>query len=139
MGRSGVVPRGGRRIVSGGPLPARGEVWWCELPEIGRRPVVVLSDGIAKDNRIPPKGFLIAEAAARGAEPASGGAAAPGLFTTAEYAGGFHDVTLALPPGGDSITVVPVGKEVTTQRRMPPWHATDCPPDQNCLHPSFIQ
>jgi len=24
-------------------LPARGEVWWCELPEIGRRPVVILS------------------------------------------------------------------------------------------------
>ncbi|HEX6301251.1 MAG TPA: type II toxin-antitoxin system PemK/MazF family toxin [Acidimicrobiia bacterium] len=24
-------------------LPARGEVWWCELPEISRRPVVVLS------------------------------------------------------------------------------------------------
>lgn len=24
-------------------LPQRGEVWWCELPEIGRRPVVVLS------------------------------------------------------------------------------------------------
>ena len=24
-------------------LPARGEVWWCELPEVGRRPVVVLS------------------------------------------------------------------------------------------------
>ena len=24
-------------------LPARGEVWWCELPLIGRRPVVVLS------------------------------------------------------------------------------------------------
>jgi mRNA interferase MazF len=24
-------------------LPARGELWWCELPEIGRRPVVVLS------------------------------------------------------------------------------------------------
>ena len=24
-------------------LPARGEVWWCELSEIGRRPVVVLS------------------------------------------------------------------------------------------------
>lgn len=23
--------------------PRRGEVWWCELPEIGRRPVVVLS------------------------------------------------------------------------------------------------
>jgi mRNA interferase MazF len=28
-------------------LPARGEVWWCELPEIGRRPVVVLSRSIA--------------------------------------------------------------------------------------------
>ena len=24
-------------------LPARGEVWWCELPEIPRRPVVVLT------------------------------------------------------------------------------------------------
>jgi mRNA interferase MazF len=24
-------------------LPARGEVWWCELPDAGRRPVVVLS------------------------------------------------------------------------------------------------
>lgn len=24
-------------------LPARGEVWWCELPQIGPRPVVVLS------------------------------------------------------------------------------------------------
>lgn len=24
-------------------LPRRGEVWWCEVPEVGRRPVVVLS------------------------------------------------------------------------------------------------
>lgn len=24
-------------------LPNRGEVWWCEMAEIGRRPVVVLS------------------------------------------------------------------------------------------------
>lgn len=24
-------------------LPARGEVWWCELPDIARRPVVILS------------------------------------------------------------------------------------------------
>ena len=29
------------------PIPARGEVWWCELPEIGRRPVVVLSRNAA--------------------------------------------------------------------------------------------
>jgi mRNA interferase MazF len=28
-------------------LPARGEVWWCELPEIGRRPVLVLSREVA--------------------------------------------------------------------------------------------
>jgi mRNA interferase MazF len=28
-------------------LPARGEVWWCKLAEIGRRPVVVLSRDIA--------------------------------------------------------------------------------------------
>jgi mRNA interferase MazF len=30
-------------------VPARGEVWWCELPEVGRRPVVVLS----RDAAIP--------------------------------------------------------------------------------------
>ena len=28
-------------------LPSRGEVWWCELPEAGRRPVVVLSRDVA--------------------------------------------------------------------------------------------
>lgn len=28
-------------------LPTRGEVWWCELPEITRRPVVVLSRAVA--------------------------------------------------------------------------------------------
>ena len=31
------------------PLPSRGEIWWCELPEAGRRPVVVLS----RDAAIP--------------------------------------------------------------------------------------
>lgn len=30
-------------------MPTRGEVWWCELPQIGRRPVVVLS----RDAAIP--------------------------------------------------------------------------------------
>jgi mRNA interferase MazF len=40
----------GRRIVS--VLPARGEVWWCELVEVGRRPVVVLS----RDTAIPRLG-----------------------------------------------------------------------------------
>jgi mRNA interferase MazF len=28
-------------------VPARGEVWWCELPDVGRRPVVVLSRNAA--------------------------------------------------------------------------------------------
>jgi len=27
--------------------PRRGELWWCELPDIGRRPVVVLSRDVA--------------------------------------------------------------------------------------------
>jgi mRNA interferase MazF len=30
-------------------LPARAEVWWCELPDVGRRPAVVLS----RDAAIP--------------------------------------------------------------------------------------
>ena len=30
-------------------LPARGDVWWCELADLGRRPVVVLS----RDAAIP--------------------------------------------------------------------------------------
>lgn len=33
-------------------MPARSEIWWCELPEIGRRPVVVLS----RDPAIPRLG-----------------------------------------------------------------------------------
>ncbi len=28
-------------------VPARGEVWWCELPQVGGRPVVVLSRDVA--------------------------------------------------------------------------------------------
>lgn len=33
-------------------LPSRGEVWWCELADVGRRPVVVLS----RDAAIPRLG-----------------------------------------------------------------------------------
>src|SRR5918999_88296 len=47
MGRPRLVSGGRRRVVTG--LPARGEVWWCELPEVARRPVVVLS----RDAAIP--------------------------------------------------------------------------------------
>ncbi|MGO1549633.1 MAG: type II toxin-antitoxin system PemK/MazF family toxin [Nesterenkonia sp.] len=41
MGRLGLLPAGGRVLVTA--APARGEVWWCEMAEIGRRPVVVMS------------------------------------------------------------------------------------------------
>jgi mRNA interferase MazF len=27
--------------------PRRGELWWCDLPDVGRRPVVVLSRDVA--------------------------------------------------------------------------------------------
>jgi mRNA interferase MazF len=47
VGRPGIVAAGGRVLVNA--LPARGEVWWCEIAEIGRRPVVVLS----RDAAIP--------------------------------------------------------------------------------------
>ena len=30
-------------------MPLRGDVWWCEVPDVGRRPVVVLS----RDAAIP--------------------------------------------------------------------------------------
>lgn len=39
MGQPGVVPPGGRRVVR--PIPVRGEAWWCELAEIGGRPLPV--------------------------------------------------------------------------------------------------
>src|SRR6476469_9286449 len=47
MGRPRLVSAGGRCVVI--VAPARGEVWWCELAEIGRRPVVILS----RDAAIP--------------------------------------------------------------------------------------
>src|SRR5262249_33257271 len=54
---------------------------------------ITLSTGFYKDNRIPPKGFRIAEATARQAEPATAGASDPNKFTVAEYAGGYHDIS----------------------------------------------
>lgn len=42
MGRPRLVPYRGGFVVTTA-TPARGEVWWCEPPAIGRRPVVVLS------------------------------------------------------------------------------------------------
>lgn len=66
---------------------------------------IALATGFGKDNRIPPRGFRVAEAAARRAEPAWNGAVAPGYFSATEYAGGFDALALTLPPGGDRVEV----------------------------------
>jgi len=47
VGRPRLVPGGRRRLLSA--FPGRGEIWWCELPGLARRPVVVLS----RDAAIP--------------------------------------------------------------------------------------
>jgi hypothetical protein len=59
----------------------------------------VLGTDRYKDNRIPPKGFDIANAAARLAVPKRGGAEAMEYFTDTEYAAGYDEVTVAKPGG----------------------------------------
>jgi hypothetical protein len=59
----------------------------------------VLATDRYKDNRIPPRGFRIGEAAARIAQPRWQGADAPGFFTAAEYAGGYDEVVIDKPAG----------------------------------------
>ena len=62
-----------------------------------------LANGRYKDNRIPPLGFRIAEAAERICQPVWHGSDAPDYFTAQEYAGGYDQVGLALPPGCDRV------------------------------------
>jgi hypothetical protein len=64
-----------------------------------------LATGRYKDNRIPPKGFDIGGAAERLVRPFWHGAAAPGYFTAAEYAGGYDQVALTIPAGADTVEV----------------------------------
>jgi len=59
----------------------------------------VLATGRHKDNRIPPRGFDIANAAARLATPVWAGQDVPGYFTAAEYAGGYDEVVIPKPIG----------------------------------------
>lgn len=47
MGRPRLLPKRGGPLTAMADLPVRGELWWCEPPNIGRRPVVVLSRGAA--------------------------------------------------------------------------------------------
>jgi len=63
----------------------------------------LLADGRVKDNRIPPRGFRVGEAAGRLALPVTAGADDPGRFTAEEYAGGYDEVELALPAGADRV------------------------------------
>ncbi|MHC4500348.1 MAG: hypothetical protein ACYS21_14690, partial [Planctomycetota bacterium] len=58
-----------------------------------------------KDNRIPPKGFRISEAADRLSRPVWHGVVAPELYTADEYAGGYDDVSLAIAAGADYVEV----------------------------------
>lgn len=59
----------------------------------------LLSSTRYKDNRIPPKGFDITQAAKRLCLPVWQGTAAPTYFTAEEYAGGYDEVTFQKPPG----------------------------------------
>jgi hypothetical protein len=64
-----------------------------------------LATGRYKDNRIPPKGFRISEAADRLSEPVWAGAAAPDYFTAAEYTGGYDEISISVPSAADGIAV----------------------------------
>ncbi|MDX1642863.1 MAG: multiheme c-type cytochrome [Thermoanaerobaculia bacterium] len=64
-----------------------------------------LADGRYKDNRIPPKGFRIDEAASRLSVPAWTGQEDPDYFTAAEYAGGYDDIEIDVATGGDEVEV----------------------------------
>lgn len=65
-----------------------------------------LATGRAKDNRIPPQGFRIEEAAARLTTPVTNSADDPTLYTPEEYAGGYDAVSLPnLVAGADRIEI----------------------------------
>ena len=57
----------------------------------------VLATDRYKDNRIPPRGFRVADASARMAHPRWHGGDAPDYFTAAEYAGGYDEVRIPKP------------------------------------------
>lgn len=52
-----------------------------------------------KDNRIPPRGFDVTQAAQRLCLPVWKGAADGNYFTAAEYAGGYDEINIQKPPG----------------------------------------
>ncbi|MGD8440792.1 MAG: fibronectin type III domain-containing protein [Holophagae bacterium] len=64
-----------------------------------------LATGRYKDNRIPPKGFDIDNAAERLSVPVWHGGEDPNLYTSGEYAGGYDEVSMNIPAGADSVEV----------------------------------
>jgi hypothetical protein len=64
-----------------------------------------LANGRYKDNRIPPKGFRIAEAGTRLSVPVWHGVEDTNYFSPAEYAGGYDEVSLTIPTGADTVRV----------------------------------
>jgi hypothetical protein len=64
-----------------------------------------LGTGRYKDNRIPPKGFDIANAAARHSVPVWLGIEELNYFTSEEYIGGYDDVSLTIAAGADTVEV----------------------------------
>jgi hypothetical protein len=97
--------QGNKRYVAGGVLtPTRDDLVYeaslaSALTGEEHSFHFVLGTDRAKDNRIPPRGFNIANAPARLAVPKWHGADAPDYFTSAEYAGGYDEVTVAKPAG----------------------------------------
>ena len=65
----------------------------------------VLATGRSKDNRIPPKGFDVSSAAERLSEPVWHNESDPNYFTAAEYAGGYDQVDINIPPDAAYIEV----------------------------------
>jgi hypothetical protein len=65
----------------------------------------VLGTDRYKDNRIPPKGFDINNAAERQSQPVWEGQIVPGYFSSEEYAGGFDFVSLNIPSGAARVEV----------------------------------
>jgi hypothetical protein len=65
----------------------------------------VLATGRYKDNRIPPKGFDIANAAERLSEPVWHGEVDPNYYTAQEYAGGYDQVDINIPANAEYIDI----------------------------------
>ncbi len=99
---------GGNEVyVSGGDIASKTEelVWEAEMSSLdltGEQKTFhfALATDRYKDNRIPPKGFDTGpEMYTRFAQPKWEGIDAVNYFTSAEYAGGYDDVTITKPTG----------------------------------------